>query len=50
MGDSHGVTYSLRLQARALIAQTADKINSKWLVGTNSLREENEVGGGHLMG
>jgi hypothetical protein len=38
-----GITYSLRFQARALAAQHADKINSKWFVGTNALREENEV-------
>lgn len=40
------VTYSLRHQARALAAQAADKFNSRWLVGTNSLKEENEVGWG----
>eukprot|EP00798_Chlamydomonas_sp_ICE-L_P004935 gene4935-34706_t len=42
MGDS-SITVSLRFQARALAAQHADKISSKWLVGTNSLREENEI-------
>lgn len=40
------VTYSLRHQARALAAQAADKFNSRWLVGTNSLKEENEVSWG----
>ncbi|MEW5311662.1 MAG: hypothetical protein WDW38_003357 [Sanguina aurantia] len=37
------VTYSLRHQARALAAQAAEKFNSRWLVGTNSLKEENEI-------
>ena len=41
--DHGGITYSLRYQARALVAQQADHTNSKWLVGTNALREENEV-------
>lgn len=42
MGDV-SITFSLRYQARCLKAVTADKFSSKWVVGTNSLREENEV-------
>jgi len=42
MGEA-GITFSLRYQARALIAHPAEKVNSVWIVGTNSLREENEV-------
>lgn len=36
-------TYSLKYPARALCPVLADKKTSQWLVGTNSLREENEV-------
>ena len=39
-----GITYSLKFNSRALVAQPADRINSKWVVGTNALREDNEVG------
>lgn len=42
MGDI-GSTYSLKFTSRALAALSADKINSKWVVGTNALREDNEV-------
>lgn len=42
MGDI-GITYSLKFTSRALAALSADKINSKWVVGTNALREDNEV-------
>eukprot|EP00198_Chlamydomonas_reinhardtii_P010611 XP_001699948.1 predicted protein [Chlamydomonas reinhardtii] len=37
------VTYSLKYQARVLVALPCDTISSKWLVGTTALREENEV-------
>lgn len=37
------VTYGLKYLARVLVAQTSDAVNSKWLVGTTALREENEV-------
>lgn len=40
------VTYSLKYQARVLVALPCDTISSKWLVGTTALREENEVGVG----
>lgn len=33
----------LKSQARALAGLIADQRASKWLVGTNALREENEV-------
>ncbi|GLI70488.1 hypothetical protein VaNZ11_015369 [Volvox africanus] len=35
--------YSLKYQARVLVAVPSDTITSKWLVGTTALREENEV-------
>jgi hypothetical protein len=38
------VTYSLKFNARVLVPVTSDAVNSKWLVGTTALREENEVG------
>ena len=37
------VTYSLKYNARVLVPVTSDAVNSKWLVGTTALREENEV-------
>ncbi|KAG2493240.1 hypothetical protein HYH03_008656 [Edaphochlamys debaryana] len=37
------VTYSLKYQARVLVALPSDTISSKWLVGTTALREENEI-------
>jgi len=37
------ITYSLKFQARALAAVQSDKLQSKWVVGTNALREENEI-------
>lgn len=42
MADA-SITYSLKFQARALAAVQSDKLQSKWVVGTNALREENEV-------
>lgn len=42
MGDT-SVSYSLKYNSRCIVAQPADTVNSKWLVGTNALREENEV-------
>lgn len=38
-----GVTHGLKFNARALAPLVADKERSAWLVGTNSLRDENEV-------
>ena len=43
MGDRPAVTYGLKFQARALAAVTTEKQYSRWLVGTNALREDNEV-------
>eukprot|EP00200_Dunaliella_tertiolecta_P001671 CAMPEP_0202340126 /NCGR_PEP_ID=MMETSP1126-20121109/1698_1 /ASSEMBLY_ACC=CAM_ASM_000457 /TAXON_ID=3047 /ORGANISM="Dunaliella tertiolecta, Strain CCMP1320" /LENGTH=354 /DNA_ID=CAMNT_0048930785 /DNA_START=72 /DNA_END=1133 /DNA_ORIENTATION=+ len=43
MAPDHSVSYSLKLQSRALAAVQAEKNASQWVVGTNSLREENEV-------
>lgn len=37
------ITFSLKFQARSLSPLYAEKLYSKWIVGTNSLREENEV-------
>lgn len=42
------ITYSLRLTARALAPLASEKSVSKWMVGTNSLREENEVRALHV--
>lgn len=42
MGDA-AVTYSLKYQARVLTSLPSDSVNSKWIVGTTALREENEV-------
>ena len=38
-----GVTHGLKYQARALVAVPSDQ-HSRWLAGTNALREENVVG------
>lgn len=38
-----GVTYGLKYQARSVAAVQAGDKRSRWLVGTVSLREENEV-------
>lgn len=40
------ITHSLKHNARALAPVMSSKLASAWVVGTNSLREENEV----LMG
>ncbi|EFJ46715.1 hypothetical protein VOLCADRAFT_81755 [Volvox carteri f. nagariensis] len=42
MGEAT-TNYSLKYQARVLVALPSDTISSKWLVGTTALREENEV-------
>jgi WD40 repeat protein len=46
MQGSHGSAYGLKYQARSIAAQVADTENTRWLVGTLSLREDNEV---HLI-
>ena len=43
MGD-RGVTHGVKYQARALTACAGSTQQSRWLVGTNALREENVVG------
>lgn len=42
MGES-GATYGLKYQIRSLAAVKGGNKKSRWLVGTNSLREDNEV-------
>ncbi len=37
------LTHGLKYQARALCSVTAAKGATQWLVGSNSLRDENEV-------
>ena len=43
MGDG-GITHGLKYQARALVAFPDSAQHSRWLAGTNALREENVVG------
>ncbi|KAK9836359.1 hypothetical protein WJX81_008394 [Elliptochloris bilobata] len=38
-----GVTHGLKLNARALVPVVADTGRSSWIVGTNALRDENEL-------
>ena len=42
MGEA-SVSYSLKYNARVLVAAPTDSVNTKFIVGTNALREENEV-------
>ena len=42
MGE-RGVTHGLKYQARALVAASGPSQYSRWLTGTNALREENVV-------
>ena len=42
MGE-RGVTYGLKYQARSISAVKGSDKRSRWLVGTTSLREDNEV-------
>lgn len=44
MAAEKQISYGLKFQARALVALPADGGHSRWLVGTNALRDENEVG------
>lgn len=37
------VTYGLKFQARALVPCQSDGPQCRWIVGTNALRDENEV-------
>ncbi len=37
------VTYGLKFQARAMVPFQSEGAQSRWLVGTNALRDENEV-------
>lgn len=43
MGEP-SVTFSLKYVSRCLQPVHSEKVVSKWVVGTNALREENEVG------
>ncbi len=44
MGSDIGIQFSLRLQSRVLVAQPGGRSGaSRWLTGTNSLREDNEI-------
>ena len=38
-----GITHGLKLNARTLVPLVADTGRSCWIVGTNALRDENEV-------
>lgn len=42
MGE-RGITHGLKYQARSLVAAPGSKQQSRWLAGTNALREENVV-------
>ncbi len=37
------ITYGLKFQARAMVPLHSEGAQSRWLVGTNALRDENEV-------
>jgi hypothetical protein len=37
------INYGLKFQARSLVATHPEHGRSRWLVGTNALRDENEV-------
>ena len=37
------ITYGLKFQARAMVPFHSEGAQSRWLVGTNALRDENEV-------
>ena len=39
-----GLTHGLKYQARSLVALPGSGQHSRWLAGTNALREENVVG------
>lgn len=39
-----GVTHGLKYQARSLVAVSSPDQHSRWLAGTNALREDNVVG------
>ena len=41
--DNKGITYDLKYQARALAALKSHKASSRWIAGTNALREDNVV-------
>ena len=42
MAAGKQISYGLKFQARALVALPGEG-HSRWLVGTNALRDENEV-------
>lgn len=43
MAAEKQISYGLKFQARALVALPGEGGHSRWLVGTNALRDENEV-------
>ena len=43
MATEKQVSYGLKFQARALVALPGEGGHSRWLVGTNALRDENEA-------
>ena len=43
MAAERQISYGLKFQARALVALPGEGGHSRWLVGTNALRDENEA-------
>ncbi len=43
MAAKKQISYGLKFQARAMVALPGEGGHSRWLVGTNALRDENEV-------
>ena len=43
MAAKKQISYGLKFQARAMVAFPGEGGHSRWLVGTNALRDENEV-------
>ena len=43
MAAEKQISYGLKFQARALVALPGEGGHSRWLVGTNALRDENEA-------
>ena len=41
--DNKGIAHDLKYQARALTALKSHKASSRWIAGTNALREDNVV-------
>lgn len=47
MAIERGITHGVKYQTRTISAYPANGSFQRWIVGTNALREENEVGGWH---